>query len=126
MIEPIFEGVSARCKNHSTLLPPGERECEECKLIRRNLSLNPPFDVIANKTYFGVKKDTLYTVVWLIRDGVRDNNVKLRGYVFKDKDGKPCEHVYDPVDFTPIAFLDPEEVEESEAKKEEEVEVWYG
>lgn len=125
MIEPIFEGVSARCKNHSKLLSPGESECDECKLIRRNLSLNPPFDVIANRTYLGIKKDSPYTVVWVIRDGLKANDGKLRGYVFKDNNGKLVDQVYDPLDFTPVAFLDEDVVEVAE-KKEEEVEVWYG
>ena len=113
MIEPIFEGARVRCKAHpEKLLRPKESECDACKILRRNLSLKLPFSVRANKDIFEVKENLAYTVLWVIRDGAREFNDHVTGYVFKGEGGQPCGRIYDAADFTPVEFLTDEQKKE--------------
>lgn len=112
MIEAIFEGARARCRRHShILLSPTEQECEECILIRRNMSLKPPFSVVCKRTHFGVEKDKVYKVIWLIRDGAKEFSENMYGYVFSRTGGGLDDTIYAPTEFVPIDFLSEEERE---------------
>ena len=110
MIEPIFEGTRGTCWRHpDTKLPPSESECDECKTIRRNLGLTPPFQVICLRTHFGVKEGQEYQVVWVIRSGAKENADNMMGYVFRDKEGHLLDRPYDPLAFIPKQFMETEE-----------------
>lgn len=135
MIEAIFEGARARCRRHGhVVLAPGEKECEECKVIRRNLSLVPPFGVLCNRTHFGVEEGLIYTVLWVIRNGSKEFTEDLFGYVFRDKNGGIHDKIYSPLEFTPIVFLSLEErkklgVPDPPPKPKyatDDFEAWYG
>lgn len=129
MIEPIFEGARARCARHNDkLLAPKEKECSTCKLLNRNLSLKPPFAVRCNRTYYEVKNNMVYTVLWIIKDGVRDFDEHMIGYVFKTTDDRPGSRVYDATDFTPVEFLSDKERETLGKEKEDPIDdgQWYG
>lgn len=112
MIEPIFEGVRTRCKNHSfTILGPNESECGKCKLLHRKLGLTPPFDIRCDRAFFNTKKDAIYVVLWVIRDGAKQHTNHMAGYILKDVEGHIIDRIYDPEDFTPVEFLSEEEQE---------------
>lgn len=110
MIEPIFEGARATCWRHPNVnLMPDEAECDICKIIRRNLSLTPPFQVLCTRTHFSVKEGKEYQVVWVIRDGAKQHNDATMGYVFRDTEGHLVDQVYDPLAFIPVKFLEKED-----------------
>jgi hypothetical protein len=115
VIEPIFEGARGSCVAHPDVrLAPDQVECDDCKIIRRNLSLKPPFIVVCHDTHWGVKKDSQYKVLWVLRDASKEHQDRMIGYVFEDDKGNLDKHVYDPLKFTPLDFLEKEEEEESE------------
>ena len=107
MIEAIFEGARARCKAHPLhMLGPNEAECGECKTFQANMSLEPPFDVKCNRTHFEVKEGNIYKVFWIIRDGTKEEGKHISGYLFRSDKGDLVDRIYDPIEFTPVAFLD--------------------
>ena len=136
MIEAIFEGARSRCKRHADqLLAPNQIECPTCKIIRRNLSFQPPFDVRCDRGGFGCKQGTIYTVVWVIREGAKEYSENAYGYTFYEENTKKIlDRIYDPIDFTPVACLSDEEREKLGIKVEpfkpsffrNSEEDWYG
>lgn len=119
MIEPIFEGARSRCKKHPLVpIGPKDYECKDCQVIRKKMSLKPPFSVLCERTHFGTNKGTIYTVVWIIRDGARDIDQHMSGYVLQAEGGGLCERVYSPDEFTPVDFL-PEDYKKELSKAED-------
>lgn len=102
---PVFDSAWVRCFKHKTLLEEGEEKCLRCKIIERNLSLKPPFDVYCIHHEWGeVKPGTTYKVVWVIKSGQRDFG-DLVGYGFAwDKDSIN-DHIFDAENFIPVEFL---------------------
>ena len=121
LIEPLFTGARARCRKHSNVvLGIDEEMCLDCRIIERNLSMRPPFDVLCTNTWWGFNKDEDYTVFWVIRDGKKEYDNKLCGYVFKDKWGHLAEHVYDVKDFIPHLYLTDDKKDEWRVGPEQE------
>jgi|SRR6266853_3142480 len=127
MIEPIFEGARSRCKKHSfNLLGPDQVECGDCELNRRNLSFQPPFDVKCNRSFMGVNKDNIYTVLWVIKEASKQYSDHISGYVFKDVKGGINPNIYDATDFTPVVFLKDEKETPAENKEPDDMDGIYG
>lgn len=120
MIEAIYEGARATCRRHPDVkLMPNQSECDDCKKIRRDLGLTPPFDVICHRTHFGVKEGGIYKVVWVIRSGAREHHDEMMGYVLRAEKAGVTDHVYEPEAFTPIQFLEKPPAQEPEKEEDE-------
>jgi hypothetical protein len=102
---PVFDAVWARCLNHKTLLEPGERECFQCRILERNLSLKPPFRVLCICPEWGeAKPGEYYDVFWVIKTGMREYG-ELMGYAFSADKESVNDHVFDAENFIPVEFL---------------------
>ncbi|SRR6266702_381929 len=102
----LFTAVWSRCPEHNTLLEPNETKCDKCKLIERNLSLTPPFDVYCTGPKWGrFETGHTYEVVWIIKDAINKYGTKVSGYCFENEDDSIYEHILDTLDFIPLRYL---------------------
>lgn len=103
----LFTAVWARCPQHqSVVLEPGEQECINCKIVRRNFSLRPPFKVYATAPFWGkFEVGHIYEVHWIVKDMVDEYGMTKSGFIFQNQDKSIWEHLGDPTVFIPVEFL---------------------
>jgi hypothetical protein len=101
----IFTSVGLRCKHHNDFIGPNGA-CLKCKVLERNLSLTPAFDVFCNWSYPNrFEKGKIYTVKWVIKDATSFVKTHIEGYCFQNEDGSIHPFVMDAFDFIPLQYL---------------------